>query len=277
MLHADQENILLIVAGTIMFLLLGIFIISFLFLYQRKRNMHIVEQDQLRSAFSQEILTTQIEVQEQTLNYISQELHDNIGQVLSFVKLNLGTTATMDDEQKKQRKINESRDLLAQVITDLRDLSKSLSFQQISQYGLTKAMMIEIDRVNKSGLIKVNMEVSGSAYSLGEQRELVLFRIFQEALNNALKYAHARHLSINLIYAEDLFNLTIADDGIGFSVEDTGKKNGAGLKNMESRAALIGAAATLQSSPGKGCIIKVNLNPIKQLNINGSHSDSISG
>jgi signal transduction histidine kinase len=180
MLHSDQENILLIVAGTI--LLLGIFIISFLFLYQRKRNMHIVEHDQLRSAFSQEILTTQIEVQEQTLNYISQELHDNIGQVLSFVKLNLGTTATMDDEQKKQRKINESRDLLAQVITDLRDLSKSLSFQQISQYGLTKAMMIE-----------------------------------------------------------------------------------------------IGAAATLQSSPGKGCIIKVNLNPIKQLNINGSHSDSISG
>ena len=276
MFRADEENILLIVAGTIMFLLLGIFIISFLFLYQRKRNMHLVEQDQLRSAFSQEILTTQIEVQEQTLSYISQELHDNIGQVLSFVKLNLGTTATMDDQQKKQRKINESRDLLAQVITDLRDLSKSLSFQQISQYGLVKAMIIEIDRVNKSGLIKINMEVDGTYYSLGEQRELVLFRIFQEALNNALKYAHARHLSINLLYSEELFNLTIADDGIGFSAEDVGKKNGAGLKNIESRAALIGAAATLESSPGEGCVIKVNLDPIKQLHIDGPHSDSIS-
>jgi len=276
MFSKDEENILLIVAGTIMFLLLGIFIISFLFLYQRKRNMHLVEQDQLRSAFSQEILTTQIEVQEQTLSYISQELHDNIGQVLSFVKLNLGTTATMDDQQKKQRKINESRDLLAQVITDLRDLSKSLSFQQISQYGLVKAMIIEIDRVNKSGLIKINMDVEGGYYSLGEQRELVLFRIFQEALNNALKYAHARHLSINLLYSEELFNLTIADDGIGFSAEDVGKKNGAGLKNIESRAALIGAAATLESSPGEGCVIKVNLDPIKQLHIDGPHSDSIS-
>jgi two-component system NarL family sensor kinase len=72
------------------------------------------------------------------LNYISQELHDNIGQVLSFIKLNLGTTSGMD-EQQKQRKIDESRDLLAQVIADLRDLSKSLSFQQISQYGLVQS------------------------------------------------------------------------------------------------------------------------------------------
>jgi signal transduction histidine kinase len=88
------------------------------------------------------------------------------------------------------------------------------------------------------------MQVSGPPYSLGEQRELVLFRIFQESLNNALKYSHALNFSINLLYAEDLFNLTIADDGIGFSTEIPSKKSGAGLKNMESRAALIGAAAS---------------------------------
>ena len=275
MFPADEENILLVVAGTIMFLMLGIFIIGFLFFYQKKRTAHITEQEQLRSAFSQEILTTQIEVQEQTLNYISQELHDNIGQVLSFVKLNLGTTANMEDQQK-QRKINESRDLLAQVITDLRDLSKSLSFQQISKYGLVQAMTIETDRVNKSGLIKINIDVKGSPYSLGEQRELVLFRIFQESLNNALKYSHALHLNIHLHYSAEIFNLTIADDGIGFSPANAGKNNGSGLKNIESRAALIGAEATLESEPGKGCVIKVNLDPIKQLNIDGSHTDSIS-
>lgn len=275
MFPADTENILLIIAGTIMFLLLGMFIISFLFFYQRKRTMHIAEQEQLKSAFNQEILTTQIEVQEQTLNHISQELHDNVGQVLSFVKLNLGTTASMADEQK-QRKIDESRDLLAQVITDLRDLSKSLSFQQISQYGLERAIQTEVARVNKSGLIEINLEVSGEPYSLGEQRELVLFRIFQESLNNALKYAYARHLRINLLYAAELFNLTIADDGIGFSTEAAEKNNGSGLRNIESRAALIGADAILESSPGKGCSIQVNLNPVKQLNIDGTGPDSIS-
>lgn len=273
MFPADEENILLVVAGTIMFLLLGIFIIGFLFFYQKKRTAHITEQEQLRSAFSQEILTTQIEVQEQTLNYISQELHDNIGQVLSFVKLNLGTVNALPDDQK-HHKINESRDLIAQAITDLRDLSKSLSFQQISQYGLVKAMQAETERVNKSGLIHIDMQVNGDSYSLGEQRELVLFRIFQEALNNALKHAQALRLKVSLLYDKELFNLTIADDGIGFAADAPGKNNGSGLKNMTSRATLIGATAVLESEPGRGCTIKVNLNPFKQLHIDGTHTHS---
>jgi len=272
MFSGDEENILLIVAGTSMFLLLGFFIISFMFFYQKKRTAHITEQEQLKSAYSQEILTTQIEVQDATLKYISQELHDNIGQVLSFIKLNLGTTPQLAEQQ--QRKIDESRDLLAQVITDLRDLSKSLSFQQISQYGLVRAMQIEVERVNKSGLMKIEQEVAGEQYSLGEQRELVLFRIFQESLNNALKYAHARHLTVSLKYEEELFNLTIADDGVGFSAEVAGGKNGSGLKNIETRAALIGATASLQSAPGEGCIVTINLNPIKNLNIDGTHPNS---
>jgi len=273
MLQADQDYILIIVAGSIMLLLLGIFIISFLFFYQKKRTIHITEQEQLRSAFSQEILTTQIEVQEQTLSYISQELHDNIGQVLSFIKLNLGTTSLLAEE-KKQRKIDESRDLLSQVISDLRDLSKSLSFQQIKQFGLVRAMLIEIERVNKSGLIKITMEVNGDPYALGEQRELVLFRIFQEALNNSLKYAHALNLIINLTFTAELFTLNIADDGIGFSPAVAGEKNGSGLKNMESRANIIGAVATLESEPGQGCTINIILDPLKQLNIDGTHTNS---
>lgn len=265
MFPADQENILLVVAGTIMFLLLGIFIIGFLFFYQKKRTAHLAEQEQLHSAFSQEILTTRIEVQEQTLNYISQELHDNIGQVLSFVKLNLGTANTLPDADK-QLKINESRDLIAQAITDLRDLSKSMSLQHISQHGLVKAIQAETERVNKSGLIKAHIQITGDVFSLGEQRELVLFRIFQEALNNALKYAQASRLDIILAYQKELFNLTIADDGIGFINDHASQNNGSGLKNMTGRAALIGAEALIESQPNKGCTIKISLNPFKQLN-----------
>ncbi|GAB3922750.1 hypothetical protein GCM10028827_08200 [Mucilaginibacter myungsuensis] len=268
-----EENILLIVAGTSMFLLLGIFIVSFLFFYQRKRIIHITERDQMKAAYSQEILTTQIEVQDQTLNYISQELHDNIGQVLSFIKLNLGTTPSLDEE-KKQRKIDESRDLLAQVIMDLRDLSKSLSFQQIKQYGLFRAMELEVDRVNKSGLMKIDIAIDGDPYPLGEQRELVLFRIFQESMNNALKYAHAINFNISLKYSRDLFNLTMADNGVGFDADIAGGKNGSGLKNIEHRASLIGAKASLTTAPGEGCIVKIDLDPVKQLNLDGTYPNS---
>lgn len=256
-----------------MLLLLGIFIISFLFFYQNKHNLHVAEQEQLKAAYNKEMLTTRLEVQEQTLYHISQELHDNIGQVLSFIKLNLGTTANLE-ENNRQKKIDESRDLLSQVIADLRSLAKSLSFQQIVEHGILKAINTEVDRVNKSGLLQVEVKINGEPYSLGEQRELVLFRIFQEALNNTLKYAHARKLSIGLIYAPELFNLTIADDGVGFSAVTAKNQQGSGLKNMESRANLIGAAFKLNSQPGSGSKINVEIDPHKELIANGQHSYS---
>jgi len=257
----DQELIAVIVAGTIMLLLLGIFIISFLFFYQKKHNNHLSEKENLQSAFKQELLQTQIEIQEQTLTNISREIHDNITQVLSFIKLNLGMINNADS--KTQTKINESRELVAQTINDLRNLSKSLSFEHIVRVGLVKTIEIEVERTNNSGLINTEMQVAGEPFRLGDQRELVLFRIFQEALNNALKHSRAKYLKIKLEYTDQLFNLTVEDDGAGFST-DLLNNTGSGLRNMEHRAALIGAVATITSFPGKGCLIKVSLNPIEQ-------------
>ncbi|RVU01427.1 sensor histidine kinase [Mucilaginibacter limnophilus] len=266
MFQQEQEVISLIIAGTIMLLLLGIFIIGFLFFYQKKHNSYISEKAQIQSQFDQELLKAQIEIQEQTLSHISREIHDNIGQVLSFVKLSLASAKTMD-EKKNHEKIDETRELISQAITDLRDLSKSLSYERIKMIGLPEAIKAEVDRVTKSGLLNTTLYVSEEHYPLGVQRELVLFRIFQEALNNTLKYAHARNLHISLNYTANLFTLTIEDDGKGFSVADKmNEHSGAGLKNMENRAALIGGSAIINSELGKGCNIKISLNPIAQNN-----------
>jgi len=258
----DEEIIGIVIAGTVMLLLLGMFIISFLFFYQRKRNNHIAQQEQQQANFQKELLKAQIEIQEQTLTHISREIHDNITQVLSFVKLNLAMVN--NTEEKSKKKIMESRELVAQTINDLRNLSKSLSFDHIISLGLVQTMEMEIDRINNSGLIDVSLAVEGESYTLGEQRELVLFRVFQEALNNALKHSGAKHFKIILQYHADLFNLTLEDDGSGFSSETLDNKSGSGLKNMENRATLIGGTAVIDSSPGKGCIVKVTLNPFKQ-------------
>jgi signal transduction histidine kinase len=274
MFAQDQNVILLVVAGTIMLLLLGMFIISFLFFYQRKHNQHIAEQEQLRSAFRQEVLKARIEMQEQTLMHISREIHDNITQVLSFVKLDLAMIANIDGEQK-QVKINESRELVSQAINDLRDLSKSLSFEHITRFGLVKTIEAEADRLNKSGVVKAVMSTKGTITSLGDQRELVLFRIFQESLNNMLKYSGAKHFKIGLEYYPELFNLTLEDDGKGFSSELINKGDGAGLRNMENRAGLIGAVFKLNSSPGNGCRIDIALNPLElRLYTDDDHPDS---
>jgi signal transduction histidine kinase len=270
-MHKDEELIVLIIAGTIMLLLLGIFIISFLFFYQKKHNQNAMDKEHLQVRFQQELLKTQVEMQEQTLNHISREIHDNITQVLSFVKLNLAIPAKATPEQAEQ-KISESRNLVAQVINDLRDLSKSLSYEHIVQLGLVKTIEIEAGRINKSGIIAIELAIGGDAHSLGEQRELVLFRIFQEALNNALKHSGAKQLKISLDYFDHLFNLTIRDNGVGFLVNAL-PDGGSGLRNMVNRAALIGAVAVIDSAPGKGCYIKIAIDPLTQnINANGNHN-----
>lgn len=273
----DESIRTLILATAALFAGISGFIIYFVVLYRNRQLKNKQEQAALQASFQQELLRTQIEMQDQTLNYISGEIHDNITQVLSFVKLSLAMPENIG-EKDKQLKIKESRDLISQTITDLRDLSKSLSYDHITSLGLSKTIKIEVERVNKSGLIGASFTLDGEAYPLGSQPELVLFRIFQEALNNVLKHSGAKHFNVHLQYQPDLFNLTLKDDGSGFSTDLTGGKNGSGLKNITNRAALIGGSATISSSPGNGCSIAVTLNPFKHqfYNDGSSHQNSVS-
>ncbi len=268
------ENVVLL-AGAVFTGIVG-FVIYFVVLYRNRQLKNKKEQDEREAAFRQELLKTQLEIQEQTFEHVSKEIHDNITQVLSFVKLSLGTVGNTLEPDKKA-KVNESRELIAQSINDLRDLSKSLSFEHISSLGLAKTIEAEVERINKSGLLKVYFSAEGQPFSIGEQHELVLFRILQEALNNALKHAAAKHFKISLQYHHDLLNLSLEDDGLGFSPGLLNNKSGSGLRNMENRAALIGGKATIESAPGNGCRINISLNSFKQLNTDGGpHPNSFS-
>jgi len=266
----------IIVLATFIFLLAPLALVVYVNVYNKRKKKHIEEKEHLKGVFQQELLKTHIEVQEQTLSNVGREIHDNITQVLSFVKLNLALAGNISAEAQK-KKINESRELIARAINDLRHLSKSLNFEHIMQHGLLNALQTEADRINNSGIIQINLRIDGDNYSLGAQRELVFFRIFQESLNNTLKHANASRINITLQYSEQLFNLTIEDDGMGFSPDELEGNAGSGLKNMENRAAMMGAETALYSSPGKGCSLRITLNPNKkQLYADGNPPNSIS-
>ena len=274
---APNANELYVVffSATAFFVFLTGFIIYFIVLYQKRQGQNKVERDAMRANFRQEFLKARLEMQEQTFAHVSRELHDNVNQVLSFVKLNLAMINIKDSEQ--QLKINENRDLIAQVITDLRDLSKSLSFEHITKQGLVKTIENEVNKLNKSGLINASLLVEGDPYPLGEQSELVLFRILQEALNNAIKHSGANHLKISLQYIPEMFNLTVEDDGVGFLINSLDHSTGSGLINIENRATVIGAVASINSSPGRGCSVNVTLNLLQQrIYIDGNNPDRVS-
>src|SRR5215213_4553470 len=107
--------------------------------HQKKQLQYLREKEQLKVAFEKEILESKLEIQEQTLKNVSQEIHDNIGQILSLAKLTINTMNHTEPETL-QEKINDSKQLVGKAIQDLRDLSKSLDTDYVTQMGLIKSI-----------------------------------------------------------------------------------------------------------------------------------------
>ncbi|MEO6730533.1 MAG: sensor histidine kinase [Ferruginibacter sp.] len=209
------------------------------------------------------ILQTQIEIQEQTLKNISQEIHDNIGQVLSLAKLNINTFAVNPDEATQIR-VEDTKQLISKALRDLRDLSRSMHGDKIAELGLQQAIADELKLLQNTGKFLTNIVIAGSPYKMEQQNEMVIFRMLQEALNNAIKHSKAKNIEVNLQYDSEAFQLTIRDDGIGFDPSALqSAETGIGLKSMQNRAALIGAEFRLDSNTEQGTSIHIELkNPV---------------
>ncbi|MBD0254228.1 MAG: hypothetical protein ICV83_00805 [Cytophagales bacterium] len=218
------------------------------------------EKTALKEAFAQEILKAQLEMQEQTFRTISQEIHDNIGQVLSLVRLQISTVNPIDLAATEQ-KITSSKELLDQALDDLRNLSKQLNPEHVGSHPLSGLLRTQLNIIQKAGLHETHFEMHGEETPLDPGKKLIVFRIAQEALNNVLKHAAARHISVVLMYLPDKSLLSIKDDGQGFEIPPApdALPGGLGMRNMAYRATLIGARFHVQSHPADGTLIQLTL------------------
>jgi len=253
----EESLITLILLGTIIVVFFVAFVVLLSFLFTSKKNKLIQEKQLMKTQFQQELLQTQLEIQEQTLKTISEEIHDNVGQVLSLVKLNLNTVGYLQDE-KAQSKITKTKELVSKAINDLRDLSRSLHGEKIGEIGLQDAIANELRVIQNTGQFETELKITGQAYKPDPQKEMVLYRIVQEALHNSIKHAKASNLQVELDYQPEQFILTITDDGTGFDTTALpGSQTGIGLKSMQNRAALIGGTFSLHSSKNNGTSISI--------------------
>lgn len=256
------EIILIIITGTIILSVLAFFIVLFIAYYRRKSIKQKKERELIAQLYQQELLRSQLEIQEQTLKNISQEIHDNIGQALSLAKLTLNTMLPVEDERLKQKIIN-SKDLVSKSIADLRDLSRSLDTDYVKEMGLQRAIEYELEIMHKTETIATKLIVEGNRIRLEKQKELILFRIIQETLNNTIKHAEATELTINIYYRTSEMELQISDNGKGVDLTplNEGNKNnfGLGIRNMHNRARLIGATFNMDSTLGKGTCVQIIL------------------
>eukprot|EP01137_Pigoraptor_chileana_P005019 Opistho-2@47499 len=256
------DDIVLVLAfGTIIFLGLTAFIVSFIILFQKRQAKHRQEKQALKIAYEQEILKSQLEIQNQTLQDIAQELHDNIGQLLSVARINLNVMEEEGDD--KDGYIKQTNEIINQSINDLRALTKSFDGDFVQQFGLEESLSHEIARIRKTKRFATEINIVGEKYSLGYEREIVLFRVAQEVLNNALKHSKAQNLTVLLSYSPENFELTIKDDGKGFDIERIQQneinQSGAGLRNIQRRVKLIGGTCQISSEIGKETKITITL------------------
>lgn len=269
----ETQFFITIIGGTIILLLLAVFLFTFFIFFQRRQTKNREEQLKLKAQYEKEILHAQIEIQNQTLAYIGHELHDNIGQLLSVTTINLNVmeeSLESKDYDDFHANFHQAKQLMADIIEEVRGLSKSLDGSFVKDFGLVNSISNELQRIRKTRKFETEIIIEGDTYNLGVQQEIIVFRIVQEVLNNAIKHAKATHISVSLNYELNAFRLIIADNGIGFDLSTVFKqtidKSGIGLKSIQNRIALINGEAVFESANGKGTKVIIHLPRLTQMN-----------
>lgn len=254
----DREEIKFLIFGiSLVLLVLGLAIIIMFFYFQQKKTQFLLDKAESRKKFESEITNSKIEIREQTLENMSWEIHDNVGQLLSVAKMQLNIFQSgLTDEQ--QNELKETSDLLGKSLQELRSLAKSLNPAHFKNLGFLKAIKLELDRYNRMRFIEAKLEIIGEAYNLKDKKSIILFRILQEFFNNTLKHSKSSKLCVTLNYKPKNLEIKVIDKGVGFNISNLDKTKGLGLETMKSRAALIGASFTLDSEINKGTSIFIN-------------------
>ncbi|MEZ4901182.1 MAG: ATP-binding protein [Spirosomataceae bacterium] len=257
----DIDISIVLILGMLSLIVVIGFMISFVFLYQRRQLQNHQEKANLKAQYEKEILQSQLETQNQTLQHVGGELHDNIGQLLSLARLQLNILET--EPSPKTEQIVEVNEVIEKTIHELRALSKSLDGDFVKNFGLAESLSHELLRIQNTKKYHTEISIEGEPYRLDGQKEIVLFRVVQEILNNILKHAAAKQIQVTLLYTPAQFSLTVQDNGKGFDYEAVlGREmsqSGAGLRNIQRRTEMLGGTCTFKTAPNQGTSVHIAL------------------
>ncbi len=221
---------------------------------ERKLQQQILETEQKKK---QEVVAAVIDAQEKERREISNELHDNVNQLLAATILFLKTA--QKQPQAPAQLIGQGLDYLQKAIDEIRNISHNLNPGSLSVNGFAAALKDLADRLSIPGSLAMEVKI-GEAFDenlLSDHTRLTLFRMVQEEVNNILKHAGADKVTIGLTIEAGILLLTVKDNGKGFDLARVRK--GLGLANIFTRAETIGGKADISSSPGNGCVLSIRV------------------
>ena len=253
-----NSNDLILAIGSFTLLVIALIgaVIIVIFVSGRRRLKQDMELTQNKLKHEQELRQLETEVSEQILGQLAQELHDNIGQMLTAVHIHMQNQKL--DHPALEEDFEPMEKYLSEATTQLKMLSRTLNNDYISHIGLLASIDAEIKRIQALRRFQVHWEpVSGSS-NLDKKQDLMIFRVFQEIMQNSLRHSMAKNAYVSVNNDSGNFELKIEDDGKGFDMDTIMKSDkGSGLRNILKRAQLAGLDCTINSEPGKGCRIEM--------------------
>ncbi|SIN66223.1 sensor histidine kinase [Chitinophaga niabensis] len=222
-----------------------------------KRNQDIRQKHSMEKEFAEQLKQSRIEVQEQTFGQIGKELHDNVGQLLSTSRMLLGLTERSLPHPPDT--LITANTTLGEAINELRSLSRSMDKDWLEQFNFSENLHTEILRINAGNKVQASCHLQGMP-NLASGEQIILFRIVQEAIQNALRHGNPTIISIKVEEEENGCCIMVEDNGSGFAMPH--HKEGMGMNNMKQRTAILGGHITWRAAPGAGVAVFIHL-PIK--------------
>ncbi len=261
---ALQKNRLLIsLMVVIMLSLLVVAALSYLFyrngrkLLEQQRQLHEFEVERIRQEHKISLLSAMLEGQEKERTRLARDLHDGLGGLLSGIKLELSTVTPSQTTVYRQSLIQNTLQRLDGAMDELRRIARSMMPEILIKYGLGEATVEYCRGLKKTGTDNIICQVFNFQADMEHTRQVVLYRIMQELVNNAVKHAEASQILVLLQQTDHTLFLTVEDDGKGFDTTTGNKLKGAGLANIEARVEFLGGKIDIQSEPGTGTAITI--------------------
>lgn len=204
-----------------------------------------------------------LEGQEEERKRIAMDIHDGIGQMLTSLKFQI-ESINLKEREKATQKIEEIQQLIREVIKEVRKVTFNLKPTVLGDYGLQAALNVFVQEIGKLTDIKLVYRTSGETERLPQKTENNIFRIIQEAINNAIKYSEAPVITIDLKQTDNDLMITVKDEGKGFDIKLVEARNmnidsGRGFFNMYERTEYVNGTLSIVSAPGKGTTVALSV------------------
>jgi signal transduction histidine kinase len=250
------ETIVTIFIFNIFFILFIVAVVVFIKQYKLKKKEHSAMLFIQKEEHQKELLSTQIEMQQQTMQHIGREIHDNIGQQLTLASLYTQQLAYENKAPQISENIENISNIINNSLAELRQLSKTLTDNSIAQEGIVALLQAECEKVNGFKKCQFHFNAAAKQLQLSYELKSILIRIVQEFLQNSIKHSECKTITVALNKNESNLVLNLKDDGKGFDIEQTNK--GIGLNNIKKRTEIIGGIATIKSDiNGTNLIIQI--------------------